>query len=44
MDLAVSAVYMVSESMAGAVSMTCYWILGLRPHRYANSILADDIT
>ena len=44
MDLAVSAVYMVSESMAGAVSMTCYWILGLRPHRYASSISADDIT
>ena len=44
MELAASAVYMASESMAGAVSMTCYWILGLRPRRYASSISADDIT
>ena len=39
-----SAAYMASDSVAGAVSMTCYWILGLRPRRYASSISADDIT
>ena len=44
MESAVSVAYMASESMAGAVSMTCYWILGLRPRRYARSISADDIT
>ena len=44
MESAASAAYMASDSVAGAVSMTCYWILGLRPRRYASSISADDIT
>ena len=44
MESMASVAYMASESMVGAVSMTCYWILGLRPHRYASSISADNIT
>ena len=44
MESAASAAYMASESVVGAVSMICYWILGLRPHKYASSISADDIT
>ena len=44
MESAASLAYMALESVAGAVSMTCCWILGLRPHRYASSISADDIT
>ena len=44
MELVVLVAYMASESVVGAVSMTCYWILGLRPRRYASSISADDIT
>ena len=44
MESAAWVAYMASESVAVAVSMTCCWILGLRPRRYASSISADDIT
>ena len=44
MESVALAAYMASDSVVGAASMTCCWILGLRPRRYASSISADDIT